>query len=205
MAFARFVAKQLSNPSGIAGNLAGRLWNRRNASLNEVAFDSLALNSTDRVLEVGFGGGYLLGRMSTVVTEGYLVGVDISPAMVATCEKRFRQFIRQGKLELRCAQVESLPFPSEYFTKVCSVNSIFYWQNVQRALSEIERVLTKDGFVVLCFTCKESLENRNFAKHVALFEADDIEWMGMLCGFHVSTKYFFDRHRKFLCMIARKQ
>ena len=197
MTFDRFIAEQLSNPSGIVGRLAAFLWNRRNASLNDVVFDSLALNSTDRVLEVGFGGGYLLGRMSTIITNGLVVGVDISPAMVAFCERRYHPLIKKGALELRCAQVESLPYPSEYFTKACTVNSIFYWQNVQRALSEFERVLTRDGFVVICFTCKESLENRNFAKHVALYEAEEIEQMAILCGLQVSTKHLFDRHRKF--------
>ena len=41
------------------------------------------LPAQGRVLEVGFGGGYLLGLMSTVVTVGFLAGVDRSPAMVA--------------------------------------------------------------------------------------------------------------------------
>jgi len=205
MTFARFISKQLSNPSGIVGNLAAFLWNRRNARLNDVAFDSLALNSTDRVLEVGFGGGYLLGRMSAVLTNGWLAGVDVSPAMITFCERRYHPLKQNGKLELRCAQAESLPYPSAYFTKVCSVNSIFYWQNVQRALSEFERVLTRGGFLVICFTCKESLENRNFAKHIALYEADEIEQMAASCGFQVSTERLFDRHRKFLCMTARKQ
>jgi ubiquinone/menaquinone biosynthesis C-methylase UbiE len=204
MTIDRFVAEQLSNPSGIVGNLVAFLWNRRNASLNDVVFDSLALNSTDRILEVGFGGGYLLGRMSNIVTNGLVVGVDISPAMVSFCEKRYHPLIKKGKLELRRAQVEVLPYPSEYFTKACTVNSIFYWQDVKRALSEFERVLTRDGFVVICFTCKESLENRNFAKHVVLYEAEEIEQMAILCGFQVRTKHLFDRHRKFLCMTAKK-
>lgn len=204
MNFARFMAKQLGRPSGILGNLAAILWNHRNASLNEAAFDRLALNSTDRVLEAGFGGGYLLGRMSAVLAQGWLVGIDISPAIVTRCEKRCHPLIEKGRLELKCAQVESIPYPAEVFNKACSVNSIFYWQDVPLALSELGRVLTKDGLLVLCFTCKESLESRNFARHVTLYEAEEIEQMLVEAGFQVNTRHLSDRHRKFQCMTARK-
>lgn len=205
MTFDKFTEKQLSNPSGIIGNLTALMWNRRNASLNDAVLDSLALSSTDRVLEVGFGGGYLLGRMSAITTNGLLAGVDISPAMVARCERRYRSLIQQGKLELRCAQAESLPYPAEYFTKACTVNSIFYWQDVQRGFSEFGRVLIKDGLLVICFTCKESLENRRFAKHVSLYEADDIERLAGSSGFKTDTRQLSDQHRKFLCITARKE
>jgi ubiquinone/menaquinone biosynthesis C-methylase UbiE len=205
MTLSRFMAEQLSNPSGMAGSLVAFVWNRRNAAMNDAVFDSLALISTDRVLEVGFGGGYLLGRMSAMITNGLVVGVDISPAMVAFCERRYRTLLKKGSLELRYATVESLPFPAEYFSKACTVNSIFYWQDVQRALSELQRVLTKDGLLVLCFTCKESLENRNFARHVHLYEAEEVEQMAVSCGFQVSTQPLSDKHRKFLCLTAKKQ
>lgn len=205
MSFARYAAAQLGNPSGIAGNLAAFVWNRRNAVLNDVVFDALNPGPTDRVLEVGFGGGYLLGRMSAIVTDGLLTGVDISPAMVRLCEKRHRSLVKSGRLELKVAQAESLPFPSGHFNKACSVNSIFYWHDAQRALSELARVLSEDGHLVLCFTHKESLERRGFAKHVALYDPEDIERMAMLCGLWVTTKRASDMHREFLCMTARKK
>jgi len=205
MTLGKSMARQLGNPSGIAGYLTALLWNKRNARLNDVVFDSLALSPTDRVLEVGFGGGYLLGRMSTIVTNGLLVGVDVSPAMVAFCERRYRSLTSDGKLELRCAQAESLPYPSGHFTQACTVNSIFYWQNVQQALCELWRVLAEGGTLVMCFTCKASLEKRGFAKHIGLYEADDVQEMMVSCGFQgIRTRHFSDKHRKFVCMTGSK-
>lgn len=205
MPFARLLAQQLANPSRITGNLAARVWNRRNAALNDAAFDSLALTANSRLLEVGFGGGYLLGRMAGVVTAGLLAGVDISPAMVGRCERRYRSLVQSGRLELSCAPAESLPYPAEHFTRACSVNSIFYWQDVRRGLSELHRVLTRDGLAVLCFTCKESLETRGFAEHIALYEDGEIERMALACGFQVDVERLADRHRDFLRLVARKQ
>ena len=202
----KFVARQLSRPSGLVGQfILGPVWNKRNTALNDVTFDHLALNPYDHVLEVGFGGGYLLSRMSTVVTGGCLSGVDVSPAMVALCEKRFASLVQAGKLELKCARVESLPYPNAHFSKVCTVNSIFYWQNVPRALAEFRRVFRDDGLLVMCFTCKASLEKRGFTRQgVAVYEADDVRHMMEAAGFcDIRTAHNSNKHRAFVCLTGR--
>ncbi len=149
--FSKFLAKQLGNPSGLLGRLvAAPVLNKRNSALNDATFDRLALHPHDRVLEVGFGGGYLIGRMDTIVTQGFLAGVDVSSDMVAYCQAQYRSLVEAGKLELKCASAESLPYPSGHFTRVCTVNSIFYWENVPQTLAEIRRVL-EGGRLVMCF------------------------------------------------------
>lgn len=207
MMLARFLARQLSQPSGLVGRLVlGRLWNARNAALNDMAFEHLALKPDDRVLEVGFGGGYLLGRMATVLSAGFLAGVDASPAMVAFCEKRHRRLVRQGKLELRCAGAEALPYPSGYFTKACSVNSIFYWQDAAQAMAELWRVVVDEGMLVLCFTCKHSLEDKAFTNYgMTLYQVDAVQGMMESAGFQqVRMISAWDKHREFLCAVGRK-
>jgi len=207
MPFARFIAQQLGHPSGVLGQIVlAPVWNKRNSALNDAAFDNLALCPHDRVLEVGFGGGYLLGRMAAVVTEGFLAGVDVSPAMVAFCQKRFRSLIEANKLELKCAAAEALPYPSGSFTKACAVNSIFYWENVPQAISELWRVLKESGLLVICFTCKTSLEDKQFAQQgLALYEDDQICQMMESAGFHaISVTRASDRHREFLCVTSKK-
>jgi ubiquinone/menaquinone biosynthesis C-methylase UbiE len=182
------------------------LWNTRNVALNDAAFECLALKPGDRVLEVGFGGGYLLGCMAAVLSEGLLAGVDASPAMVAFCEKRHRRLIEQGRLELRCASAESLPYPPNYFTRACSVNSIFYWQNAARAIAELWRVLAEGGTLVLCFTCKQSLGDRAFAAHgLVLYEGDEVQRMMEAAGFQqIRLLRAADQHREFTCVVGRK-
>ena len=203
----KFLAQQLSHPSGLVGRLVmGRLWNQRNIALNDAAFEHLALTPDDRVLEVGFGGGYLLGRMAGIIRHGLLAGVDASPAMVGFCERRYQPLVRQGKLELRCAYAEALPYSSGYFTKACSVNSIFYWQDAPQAISELWRVLAEGGVLVLCFTCKQALEDKAFTRHgLALYEADEVQWMMEAAGFQqMHLLWAADRHREFMCAVGRK-
>lgn len=199
---ARFLARQLGNPSGLFGRwVLAPLWNRRNSSLNDAAFDRLDVQPDDRVLEVGFGGGYLIGRMACAVTEGFLAGVDASPAMVEFCERQHRALMESGRLDLRCARAESLPFPSDHFTKVCSVNSIFYWEDAPAALSEMRRVLRENGLLVMCFTCRKSLKDKEFTKHgLTLYEPDDVAAMMKTAGFsEIGTIQAADEHRDFAC------
>jgi ubiquinone/menaquinone biosynthesis C-methylase UbiE len=204
--FSEMVARQLGHPNGIFGRFLGNLWNRRNAALNQITFEKLDLHPNDRVLDIGFGGGYLLDRILPAVPDGFVAGVDVSEAMVSFCERRFKFPIKAGKLELKLAPVESIPFPTAHFSKACSVNSIFYWQNVPQAFSEIHRVLTDDGKLLLCFTCRESLVDKEFTRHgVTPYAIEQIEELLAMAGFGKfwRTRHH-DQHRDFWCLIASK-
>lgn len=205
MSIAKFIARQLGNPTGLFSIYAARAWNRRNAALNDTTFNLLALQPDDRVLEVGFGGGYLISRMLSMVTEGLVAGVDHSDALYGYAQRRLRTAIRAGRIELKCAAAEALPYPDHHFTKACSVNSIFYWQDIHQGLQEIRRVLVKQGKLVLCFTHKASLENKRFAHSLHLFEGKDIEQALIRSGFtNITASAFTDPHRQYLCMLAEK-
>lgn len=207
MLLARTLARQLGNPSAFwAGLILPRLWNRRNRALNDLVLQNLALTSHDRVLEIGFGGGYLLSRIAAVTIKGVAVGVDSAPAMVAFCEKRLRPRIRSGKVILRVASAERLPFPDRCFDKACSVNSIFYWPDAAGACAEMQRVLVDGGVMALCFTDRTSLAGRPFAKHgLHLYEAAEVSALVQAAGFHeITTIPGSDRHRAFVCLMARK-
>ena len=201
MALSTFLARQLGNPTGIYGRFAAALWNRRNVALNDTVFDALALQPTDRVLEIGFGGGYLLGRMLPALTDGLLAGVDVSPAMGAYVARKHMEAVDAGKLALACASAESLPFATATFTKACSVNSVFYWRDVELGLAEIGRVLARGGTFVVCLTCKASLEKRPFAAAIRLFEPAEMEGLMAVHGFQdIGATYHSDRHRQYACI-----
>jgi arsenite methyltransferase len=202
---AKFIAQQLGHPSGIIGRwLLGPLWNRRNRALNDAALAQLALQADDRVLEIGFGGGYLLGRMSPLLTAGFIDGVDISDTLVEHGRAHYRKLIEIKRMDLKVGTVDRLPYPDGYFIKAVSVNSIFYWPDIPQSIREVSRVLRDGGRLVLCFTSKDSLRQKNFARHgLTLCDGDEVQYWLEEAGFRdITVTRHADRHRSFWCMTA---
>src|SRR5258706_4757445 len=114
--------------------------------MNQLTLASLDLKPDDRVIEVGFGGGDLINRMVSVVTQGCIAGVDFSPEMVEVCTKRFAPLMGTGRIELRCASADRLPYASEHFTKACTVHTIYFWPDPLGPLSELRRGVRAGGW-----------------------------------------------------------
>jgi len=208
MKFHQYLARQLSKPAGIIGKLIlGRLWNKRNAKLNEVTLSNLELAEDDRILDIGFGGGYLLKKAIPQVSRGLVAGLDVSPVMVENIQARFRKYIRSGKVDIRCGRAEQVPFPDAYFTKVSSVNSLFYWSDAQQGIAEIYRILQTGGRIVLTFTDKKDLEDKGFVQYgIKTYEVEEIQKMLVRAGFRdIKEKRDWDQHREFICITGCKQ
>jgi arsenite methyltransferase len=201
--FTRYIAKQLISPHGFIGKYCvGRIWNRRNAALNDKTLQHLHLQPSDRVLDVGFGGGYLLSAMQGIVTDGLVAGIDASPLMVANAKRAM-----PNGPDLHLGTVEALPFADVYFSKICSVNSIFYWPDRQKGIQEIHRVLYNDGLFVLCFTGQQDLDKRGF-KQYGVRSCDEAEINSILrsCGFTpIERRQYQDDYRVFFVITAKKR
>ncbi len=201
------LSNQLVRPSGLVGKyLIGRLWNRHNRALNESTFVHLHALNNDRILEVGFGGGYLLKKILPVVAAGSVVGVDASPIMVEQARKKFPKQIESGVLHLHHSTVEQLPFSAGYFDKACSINSLFYWTDLGAGLAEIHRVLRIHGFLVLTFTSKADLDKRGFANPgIRTYANEEVLAALRQAGFRYTTiEEAQDAHRTFAMVMAVK-
>ncbi len=174
--------------------------------LNDVTLAHLDLIEEDRVLDIGFGGGYLLDRITPAVSRGLAAGLDASPVLAENCQQRFREEILAGKVDIRCGRAESLPYPDGRFNKVSSVNSIFYWSDAGQGIAEIFRVLDTGGKVVLTFTCKKDLEGKGFVQYgVRTFGEEEVQDLLIHAGFgDMKVRRGRDRHREFVCLTGRK-
>src|SRR5882724_1208374 len=124
----RFIARQLSFPTGFFGRLIGRLMNRHNARMNAFVVKQLEVNSTDRILEIGFGGGVNLP--SLVNGAAFVGGVDRSRAMVEQAKSVFSEAVKAGRADFREGNVESIPFATASFAKACTANTIYFWSSL---------------------------------------------------------------------------
>ncbi len=200
----KFIAAQLRKPSGFFGRLVTvRLLNLVNVPMNKMTLEILQLQPDDHVLEIGFGGGDLIAKMARIVTSGHITGIDFSIDALEVCRKRFDTLIRDGKTELRLAHVEDIPFDADTFTKVCSVNTIYFWPNPHTALDQIHRVLKKGGLLLICFRSRAVMEKQEFTQHgFTLYEPEEIKSLLSTAGFR-NVRLVFNQHRFGECVVAQ--
>jgi ubiquinone/menaquinone biosynthesis C-methylase UbiE len=142
--------RAFGRPQGILGRLGGLIMARTNAGLGAWLVELLEVGSQDSVLEVGFGPGVVVRNLSELAAR--VAGVDPSREMVEQARARNAAAIRRGRVDLRRASVESLPFGDGEFDAALAVNSMQVWPDAAAGLQEIRRVLKPGGKVGLGFT-----------------------------------------------------
>jgi len=173
----RFLAAQLRKPSGRFGRwVMTRGLNDGNAELISSTLDALALQPSDRFLDVGFGGGLSL-RRAAQLTHDALWGVDFSPDMVAAGQRSLAELIAGGRLNLITADVAALPLRDASIDAVCTTNTIYFWPDLDAALRELRRVIAPGGRVAFGFTGRAKMQRfENITKHgFRMFEPDELE------------------------------
>jgi len=99
-----------------------------------------------RILDVGCGTGYLLGRLAARVPQAEaLAGIDAAPAMIGVA----RGAATDGRLRFVVGTAERLPWPAASFDLVVSTTSFDHWADQRAGLAECARVLAPGGCLVL--------------------------------------------------------
>jgi ubiquinone/menaquinone biosynthesis C-methylase UbiE len=105
------------------------------------------LRPDDVVLDVGCGTGTAVRAAAQVVTEGRVVGIDPTPAMLRIAEEQTAAAAERERIEFQEGSAEAIPMPDASVSLVLAINSIHHWQDWARGLQEVKRVLAPGGRV----------------------------------------------------------
>jgi ubiquinone/menaquinone biosynthesis C-methylase UbiE len=130
--------------------------NLHNAAMNAFAVQTLELDPTDRVLEIGFGGGVLLS--SLVQRAAFVGGVDRSQLVVDRASRAFAKAVNSNQADFKQGTVEAIPFDPGAFDKACTVNTVYFWKSLEAGFKEIHRVLRPNGRLIVGFLPKEHMD-----------------------------------------------
>ena len=119
----------------------------------------MLFRSGESILELGCGSGYAIKLILDQNKAGKVVGLDLSPTVIRSAKIRNKKAVNEEKATLIQANVKSLPFEDEQFDKVFSIHTIYFWDDLSAAISEIIRVLTPGGSLILTLCDGKNGEN----------------------------------------------
>lgn len=100
------------------------------------------IKPTDRILDLGCGTGWASRRLARIAAAGEVTGIDVADEML-----RRAGHASQGINNVRYlwGSAENIPAADNYFDKVLSVESFYYYADQGKALDELRRVMAPGG------------------------------------------------------------
>ncbi|HZW84979.1 MAG TPA: methyltransferase domain-containing protein [Nitrososphaerales archaeon] len=147
--------------------------------------ERLALTPDDRLLEIGCGGGALLHE--ALKSGCTAAGIDHSLEMVKLAKEANAEAIREGRLEIKEASAEVIPFSNSAFTCAAITNVLGFLEDPVGVFGEVNRVLAPGGRMVIFSTSKEARGTiaapEPMASRIHFYEDVEIERMALKAGF----------------------
>jgi ubiquinone/menaquinone biosynthesis C-methylase UbiE len=150
-----FLTRQFGNPSGFVGRFIGNRMAKGNVRDAQWTISLLDIQPHHRILEIGFGPGVSTQIASEKASKGFIAGIDHSQTMLHAASKRNAAAIQSGLMILKQGEVDSLPYPDQWFDIAFSLHSIYFWQKPLDCLKEIMRVLKPGGLLALTIQPKD--------------------------------------------------
>lgn len=183
-----------------AKNLNDRISLHEKYSTNKLGwfnwlFNQIDFSRVNRLLELGCGNGKLWQENRIDLRNREIFLSDISEGMVEEVRNKLGS-------DFNCivADAEKIPFKDSYFDTIIANHVLFYLNDLNLGLKEIDRVLKSDG-ILYCSTygknhMKEITEIvQNFDSRISLSNHSLYDIFGLENGESILKEYFFNIQR----------
>lgn len=201
--FTEYVGSQLSNPRGLGGKIVSLVQNIANSQLYRNAVAHVNVSNDEKLLDVGYGNGHLLKRIYKKCMPD-MYGIDISDDAKLMASKRNRKAELAGKLHLQVGDCCALPFDDGMFAAVTTINTVYFWSDTVKGLSEIRRCLKNGGsFYNVAYT-KEFLDTIAYTQYgFKKFKPDELVQLGKKAGFEKIEVKEISKGRSFIVVYTK--
>jgi len=179
----KYISSQFKNPRGVMGKIICLVQNIVNAALYNKLIAVIPLDTSDNLLDIGFGNGHLLKKIYKK-KQMDMYGIDISEDALKMATERNKTASKANHLHLQVGDCCDLPFGNEMFSLITSINTIYFWSDTEKGLQEIKRTLKPGKSFYNVVIAKERLDKIVFTQSgYHKFDTDQLIAIGYEAGF----------------------
>lgn len=156
---------QFGKPTGLRGKILVKQLNKQNKNQYNAVVKNIGLKTNDTILEIGFGNGYLIKELFKQNIPIKIYGIDISKDMLNEARIKNKQKFENGDLKLFLEDITETSFDEDFFDKIYTVNTVYFWSDINSPFSEIKRILKPGGIFINVFSVKNHLDTLECANH----------------------------------------
>ncbi len=123
---------------------------------NDLTINNIELKPNDILLDIGCGTGTAVKIASIICHNGRIYGIDPIQTMINIAKKD-----QPLNIEFSVGSAENIPLHDKSVDKIITINSIHHWNDYNKGLLEINRVLKSGGL----FFISNDIVNNNDCGH----------------------------------------
>ena len=197
---------QCMKPHGEDGVETIKNMNENHRPISEFAFECVDVGKTDKVLDIGCGGGVNIEKFLKLTTNN-VDGLDYSEVSVKESIKRNQKAVDDKKCKIIQADVSQMPIEDETYNLVSAFETIYFWPDIQNTFKEVSRIIKPGGqFMMAQGTDGNHPDDEkwlNSVEGMTVYTASELEKYLIDAGFG-SVESFKKENDYILIVIAKK-
>ena len=161
--------KQFGNPTGLMGNVAGKILAANNKERTDWVLSFMDVKPEDNILEIGYGPGTAIELLERQIKNGLIAGIDVSDVMLKQASRRNAEAIKQKKVRLHQGTIDELNYKNNFFDYVFGINVSLFWKDPVSEFKKIRNLLKPGGSLLIALQpryAKSNLEVREIGDRV---------------------------------------
>lgn len=181
------LAAQLRQPQGAKGIEIAHMMHETNINMSLHAMDRLQIQDGQVLLELGHGN---CGHLPYLLKQGdnlSYYGLELSALMQEEAQGLNEAFIREKRAAFYLYDGQHIPFADNFFDRVFTVNTIYFWQDPPALLSALYRVIKPGGLLNITFAHKSFMQQLPFtAFGFALYDEEQLSALVATTAFSIA-------------------
>jgi hypothetical protein len=180
------LGRQLKKPTGTIGLQVAENMNVANHQIYDFVFSHLNIEDNSKILVIGCGNGKFISKFFDANSKIHLTVVDYSDVMCKETTLSNKVLINDNKLIVKCEDAIDMSISDETIDIVVTINTVYFWEQVDKQLLEIKRIMKTGGLLVIGYRPKSVMKDFPSTQEVfTLYEPEDLQLLVKQNGFEI--------------------